>query len=459
MCTQETDYKKNSCLRKLDFDFCAFVIWILYFRQESLVMSWVCDECGSGLHELVGQDILCLSCGITSVNNNSESGKDTERHKSYDKKRIKLKGAALKSKQIKAVNNLEPEDEGRVDTEDLKSNPTNVYIASAKDRSRKAGSIKLRVQKDLLRLSNECGYSVELTCTAPKPGGGRRGEPLSLSLRDMNGERAKCSCRHEMFSCDCSNKAEAVDTGTQVSVTAMSGSKVLTPSKVRQLKKREQLGLSLISPIYNSGLRKSIENEQNENETTEDIYTQQTQELQQTLDSDQETLISEEETLISQHKALKNQSKQETPNSQHKTLQSQQETLISKSIEILKSCQEVNKSHQETSAFPTSPETFSFEFRKKLKSLSGGPNPKARVGGHNKTKAGGITTKIGDSRTKTVTKPGRSQLGVCQPGPVASNSKNKETGRVSDQVKPQPSKPTFQPPNKEESCVKNGNKY
>ena len=58
-----------------------------------------------------------------------------------------------------------------------------------------------------------------------------------------------------------------------------------------------------------------------------------------------------------------------------------------------------------------------------------------------------------------MTKPGRSQLGVCQPGPVASNSKNKETGRVSDQVKPQPSKPTFQPPNKEESCVKNGNKY
>ena len=67
----------------------------------------------------------------------SETDSEIERQKSYDKKSLKLRGATLSKKQNKLVKAMEPVDEGRIDTEELKSNPTNVFIVDVKTRSRK----------------------------------------------------------------------------------------------------------------------------------------------------------------------------------------------------------------------------------------------------------------------------------------------------------------------------------
>ena len=188
----------------------------------------------------------------------SETDSEIERQKSYDKKSSKLRGATLSKKKKKLVKALEPVDEGRIDTEELKSNPTNVFILDVKTRSRKALAIKQRVKKDLTRLSVECGFAVELTCTAPKPGGGKRGDPLKLSLLDKHGERAKCSCRFKAIRCNCSNR-ESANIAIQVVPNAPKSGTILTPSSSRQLTNRQELGQSLVSPISGPNLLRVTE--------------------------------------------------------------------------------------------------------------------------------------------------------------------------------------------------------
>ena len=188
----------------------------------------------------------------------SETDSEIERQKSYDKKSLKLRGATLSKKQNKLVKAMEPVDEGRIDTEELKSNPTNVFIVDVKTRSRKALAIKQRVKKDLTRLSKECGFAVELTCTAPKPGGGKRGDPLKLSLLDKHGERAKCSCRFKASRCNCSNK-KSVNIAVQVVPNAQRSGTVLTPSSSRQLTNKKKIGQLLVSPISGPNLLRVTE--------------------------------------------------------------------------------------------------------------------------------------------------------------------------------------------------------
>ena len=199
----------------------------------------------------------------------SESEDDLERQESYDKKRSKLRGAALKAKLKKLRNVLEVDDECLIDTEDLKSNPSNVFIHDIKTRSNRAVSIKQRVHEDLLRLSRECGYSVMLSCTAPKPGGGRRGEPLKLSFDDRHGIPPRCSCRpYKVVTCSCSKSKQAVHRGVQaqclcecqcqqVHDEAGLDQSFVTPTNVRKLASRAALGSDLVSPISRQALGSS----------------------------------------------------------------------------------------------------------------------------------------------------------------------------------------------------------
>ena len=237
-------------------------------------MAWTCEKCHYFEFEDENGQQICLNCAHSSYNDDrsearfsptkdpsdmSDSEDDLEKQVSYDKTKCQLKGAALSSKKLKMVSEL-PEDEDRVDTEDLKSLPSNVYITEVKRRSRRASDLKKKVNKDLLRLSVECGYAVQLICTGPKPASGPRGVPLKLNLCDVNGLKAKCSCKKvKPFDCECQFKKRFnVGIQTPNNIPSLAnippGCKKLTPSKSRNLESRAKIGKSLVSPIFGSNL-------------------------------------------------------------------------------------------------------------------------------------------------------------------------------------------------------------
>ena len=189
----------------------------------------------------------------------SDSGDELEKQLSYDKRKCKLKGVALSSKKKKMISEL-PEDEDRVDTEDLKSLPSNVYITEVKRRSRRASDLKKKIKRDLLRLSVECGYAVQLNCIGPKPASGPPGAPLKLNLCDVNGLKTRCSCRKvKPPDCECQFKRRfnvGIQTPDKIpsSANIPPECKKLTPSKSRNLESREKIGNSLVSPICGSKL-------------------------------------------------------------------------------------------------------------------------------------------------------------------------------------------------------------
>lgn len=216
--------------------------------------SIICIKCGNEVNASQKNELVTVSPGPTSrIQIESESDEsDLEKQSSYDKSRKKLKGAALqnKIKQIKKQRESfgDEEEEDLIDTEDLKSNLTGVYIENTKSRSKKAVKLKEAIRLKSLALQRECGYAVRINILGPKPEFGVRGVGLTLNLADKNGDYAPTGCSKFHVKNVRGEKA-TVNRGTMF-LESVQGNyeKKLTPTKKRMINDRNTSGLDMVSP-------------------------------------------------------------------------------------------------------------------------------------------------------------------------------------------------------------------
>ena len=212
--------------------------------------KWKCSTCTLDQYKVDGDEVVCSVCDSRKpVDKNIEiltvSGDEIEeeddrelvKQKSLDQKKIRLKGAALKSK-LSKLGSGDPER----NVKQLMSAGSSFYIENSAHRCKRTKELKEQIKSRVEELNRRCGYSALVVLTPPDQLTGKKAETVKLVLSDKNEKSPPNLCQG-----DCCEREDnqTVNRGTQFYFNVKnSQDPVLTPSDSRLRLARVQRGQS-----------------------------------------------------------------------------------------------------------------------------------------------------------------------------------------------------------------------